>query len=85
MRWIMLAVSIAGMIGWLTWMRRNPRYRGYGVGALTWLMHAAIFSAFRLAEVPASPTFVNAWSLMLHLHGLYLATGAAVILAVRRA
>lgn len=79
LRYISLALSLAGLGVWLTWAKRNPGKRWYAVAPLTWLANVAAFYTARVLALPFSIETINIWSSTIHLHALILAIGGGFI------
>jgi len=84
-RMLVIGMGILGLVTW-AWWAATSRHAGYAVAPLSWLINITLFMFWNtyLREVGTQLELANRWSILVHLHGLMLVVGAAVILLWQR-
>jgi len=84
-RYTALLLGVVGITSWTIWAIRSQR-PGYAFTPITWLLNITAFMAWTLfiREPGTQLQQANTWSIIIHLHGLILCAGGALILMPHR-
>lgn len=83
--YVSLALGVIGLITCFA-LAARPKYRGYLIAPITWLVNITLFTAWTtFIRVPGTQIVeANQWSILVHIHGLILVSGIALIMLVQR-
>lgn len=76
-------IAALGIVAWVWFAVRNRRQWMYSVPPASWLAHVLVFYV-AVWLIDGQAQMLNAWSTIVRLHGVILATGAAVVLLITR-
>ncbi len=79
--YVSLALGVTGIVACVA-LAVRPRYRGYLIAPLTWLLNITAFTVWTtFIRIPGTQVAeANQWSILVHIHGLILVSGIALIM-----